>query len=316
MSVEEKNHFQKISTKYIIPLVLLFVSFSIYSYNLEGQTWHGDEIFYNSAGTLYFDLLKDGDLLNPCWNGLEECESYHPLDWGWPVRDGHIRTLIVGFARDLVGDPVEEIYEWSCFLSWHSAKNCWKDEYMPAPSELNSGRILSPLFGSLTVMLAYFIGKSLFNRFTGLSFALILLIYGFWVWNSRAAMTEVYAGFFTLLAILLLIYAVKKRSNINYKYLVLSSLVFGISINTKFNSTELIVLLVAIIIFRKSFGEKLDFRILLKRKELLSTIFIILIFFSGTTMALFVSNPYYYPDPINQLLEMRKGERLGQMIIL
>jgi len=306
---KQHNPFQKISTKYIIPLVLLFASFSIYAYNLEGQTWHGDEIFYNSAGTFYFDLLKEGDLLNPCWNGLEECDSYHPLDWGWPVRDGHVRTLFVGFARDLVGDPVKDPYEWSCFLSWLSASNCWKDEYMPAPSELNSGRILSPLFGSLSVMLVYFIGKSLFNRFTGLSFALTLLIYGFWVWNSRAAMTEVYAGFFTLLAILLLIYAVKTKNNINYKYLILSSLVFGISINTKLNSAELIVLLLAIIVFRKSFGKKLDFRILIKRKELLSTVFIILIFFSGTTMALFVSNPYYYPDPINQLLEMGKGEK-------
>jgi len=289
---------------------LLFASFSIYSYNFEGQTWHGDEILYNAAGTVYLDLLKKGDLLNPCWNALGECDSLHRLDWGWPPRDGHVRSLLVGIGRDLVGDPVKEPYAWSCWGSWLSPqKNCWETEYMPSSSELVSGRILSPLFGSLSVMLAYFIGKSLFNRFTGISFALILLIYSIWVWNSRAAMTEVYAGFFTLLAILLLIYAVKTKNNINFKYLILSSLVFGISINVKLNSAELIVLLVAIIVFRKSFGKKLDFRILRKRKELLNTFFLILIFFSGTTMALFISNPYYYPDPINQLLEMGRGEK-------
>jgi len=307
---KQHNPLQKISTKYLIPLVLLFASFSIYSYNLEGQTWHGDEILYNAAGTVYLDLLKNGDLLNPCWNALGECDSLHRLDWGWPPRDGHIRSLLVGIGRDLVGDPVKDPYAWSCWASWLSPqKNCWKTEYMPSSSELVSGRILSPLFGSLSVMLAYFIGKSLFNRFTGISFALILLIYSIWVWNSRAAMTEVYAGFFTLLAILLLIYAVKTKNNINYKYLIFSSLVFGISINVKLNSAELIVLLVAIIVFRKSFGKKLDFRILRKRKELLNTFFLILIFFSGTTMALFISNPYYYPDPINQLLEMGRGEK-------
>ena len=308
---DSKQHkpLEKISTKYIIPLILIFASFSIYSYNLEGQTWHGDETLYNAAGTVYFDLLKNGDLLNPCWNALGECDSLHRLDWGWPPRDGHVRTLLIGFGRDLVGDPVKNTYEWSCYFSWLSPKDCWNKEYTPSPSELVSGRILSPIFGSLSVMLVYFIGKSLFNRFTGLSFALTLLIYGIWVWNSRAAMTEVYAGFFTFLTILLLIYAVKTKSNINYKYLILSSLVFGISINAKLNSAELIVLFLAIIVFRKSFGKKLDFGLLLKRKELFSTIFIILIFFSGTTMALFVSNPYYYPDPINQLLEMGRGEK-------
>jgi len=306
---KQHNPLQKISTKYIIPLVLLFVSFSIYSYNLEGQTWHGDETLYNAAGTVYLDLLKKGDLLNPCWNALGECDSLHRLDWGWPPRDGHVRSLFVGLGRDLVGDPVEKPFEWSCFFSWMSATNCWKEEFTPEPSELVAGRILSPLFGSLTVMLAYFIGKSLFNRFTGLSFALILLIYGLWVWNSRAAMTEVYAGFFTFLAILLMIYAVKTKSNINYKYLILSSIVFGISINVKLNSGELVVLMVALIVFRNSFGKKLDFRLLRKRKELFSSFFLIIIFFSGTTAALFVSNPYYYPDPINQLLEMGRGEK-------
>jgi len=64
----------KQSYNFIIPALLLIGSFSLYSFNLEGQPPHGDELLYLSWGGVFFDSLKEGDFNNPCLKKLADCK--------------------------------------------------------------------------------------------------------------------------------------------------------------------------------------------------------------------------------------------------
>ena len=144
----------------------------------------------------------------------------------------------------------------------------------------------------------------LFNRITGLVFSLVLLFYGLWILFSRLAMTEVFVNFFIIFTIILLIYSFKEKTFVNYKFFILSAIVFGISFNTKPTSIELVFVLLTIMLFRKSFNKKLNFGVILTKKEIQRTLFLLLIFSAITIFTVFLSNPYFYPDPVNQLFDL------------
>jgi len=155
---------------YIIPILLFSFSIVIYSYSLESQPSHLDEIVYLSWGGPYFDIVTEGDFDNPCLKGLADCELLYDPDWpGHNVNYSPIRNFLVGFGYYLTtGDTKGTFYEWSCM--WFP---CWDpNNFFPTPEEFASGRFFSPIFGSLTIVLAFFIGKILFNRTTGLFFFL------------------------------------------------------------------------------------------------------------------------------------------------
>jgi len=42
------------SKPFLIPVILFLLSLTFYSYNLEGQPWHGDEMFFNAGGGSVF----------------------------------------------------------------------------------------------------------------------------------------------------------------------------------------------------------------------------------------------------------------------
>jgi len=318
-SIQKSLLSQNYFSSYLIPILLLVCSFVIYSYNLEGQPWHGDEWIFNAGGIVYFDLIKKGDLLHPCWSGIGKCDELNHYSWEWPYHSGHVRHVLIGFGRDLAGADEGNPFAWSHFWDKGERKDFgiikksgedWKVEGENMTlSDLAAGRLLSPVFGSLTVMLAFFLGKMLFNRLTGLTFSLILLFYGLWILFSRLAMTEVFVNFFILLTLILLIYSFKEKTLVNYKFFIFSAIVFGISLNTKFTSIELAFLLATIILFRKSFNNKLNFHLLKNKKEILKTFFLVFIFSIITISTVFLSNPYYYPDPINQLLDFSEADK-------
>ena len=59
--------------KYLIPLILFVVSYSIYSVNLDQQGIYIDEVFHHGFSIMYYDSIKNGDILNPCITGIGEC---------------------------------------------------------------------------------------------------------------------------------------------------------------------------------------------------------------------------------------------------
>ena len=62
------------SKKFILPLMLFIFSYSLYSYNLDQQGIFIDEVFHHGFSIMYFDSLKNGDILNPCITGIGDCD--------------------------------------------------------------------------------------------------------------------------------------------------------------------------------------------------------------------------------------------------
>jgi len=189
---------------YFIPILLFSCSLVIYSYNLEAQPIYTDEATYLGWGGAYFDLIKEGDFSNQCLRSLAGCELLYDPKWeGVYINYTPIRNFFVGFSQYLTTGEIEgHFYEWSCLGAYNP---CWKPELAPSQEEYSSGRFFSAVFGSLSIVLAFLIGKTLFNRTTGFFFSLILLFHSMWVVHSRIIMSEVYVYFFVLLSIFLLL---------------------------------------------------------------------------------------------------------------
>jgi len=285
---------------FIIPSLLLIGSFSLYSYNLEGQTPHGDELLYLSWGGVYFDLIKEGDLNNPCLKNIADCgELLYAPKGRYEISYTPIRNFLVGFSQYLTtGENKGEFYQWSC--AWYPCFDI--ANYWPSPEELSSGRLFSIIFGSLTIVLIFFIGKILFNRTIGLFASLTLLTFSLWVVNSRLIMSEVYLYFFILLSILFLLKSFKKENKFRILFFILAAISFGLAFNIKTMAFQMILPIAVMILFYSSFNEKLNFRFFKNRKNIIKVISLVLIFFVISTISFLVAFPRYYDDPVNKML--------------
>ena len=133
-------------SRYIIPLVLFLGSLLIYSYNLEGQPRHGDEINYLGWAGNYIHLINNGDLANPCLISIDNCNSlYHIPAHG--ATYSPLRMILIGFPLSLEHQDTGNYYDWSCY--WFS---CYDFHKAPTVEQMTAGRLLSPVFGALTVV--------------------------------------------------------------------------------------------------------------------------------------------------------------------
>jgi len=299
--MQKSLFYQRSFRTYLIPILLLVFSFVMYSYSLEGQPSHLDEIVYLSWGGPYFEIIQEGDFDNPCLKGLTDCELLFDPNWaGYDINYSPLRNFFVGFGYYLTtGEIKGDFYEWSCM--WFP---CWDPNYFPAPEDFSAGRFFSPIFGSLTIVLAFFIGKILFNRTTGLFFSLILLFYSLWLVNSRLIMTEVYLHFFIMLTIFLLLKSFKKENNHRIAYFIFGAISFGIALNIKIFAIEVVIPILVMILFYESFNEKLNFRFFKKKKNVFKAISLVLVFFMITSMTFVATVPKYHDDTLNKVLKI------------
>ncbi len=106
-----------------------------------------------------------------------------------------------------------------------------------------STRIWSPIFGSLSLVLVFYLGKKLYNRYVGFLSALVLGTFTTFCSFARHAMTDVPFVFFIVASLYFFILSEKKEKT--RKYAALSGLFFGLALMTK--QTE--ALLIPLIIF-------------------------------------------------------------------
>lgn len=279
---------------YIIPLVLFIGSFFIYSFNLEGQPWHGDEITYLGWAGNYVQLLKQGDLSNPCLKSLDDCNLLFHLP-AFGLTYSHLRNLFIGFPMVVENKDGGNFYNWSCY--W----DCYNPSKGPTVAEMTAGRLLSPLFGSLTVVISYGIGKVLFNRYVGITFSLLFLFYDLWIWYSRTIMTEVHYIFFSMLSFLLLLYAVR-TGNLKIKYLITGAASFGFALSTKILAVEFSALFLGIIIYGITAKRGTDPT---SKRSVPKIILAISIFFAVSGLSLFLTQPGFYQNPLQQITIMK-----------
>lgn len=294
----------KIKQIYLIAILLFSSSYIIFSFNIQNQGIYIDENFHHTFAMTYFDLVKNGDFTSPCMTGLGECPIIN-LDcigeMQWIGSGGLIKGLLVGFGDYLFSNN-ERIY----YSSVEPCRPIHKHVEVPGvniptQSELAAARLFSPIFGSLGIVIAFLIGKILFNKFVGISFAIVLLFHSLWMLHSRVITSEVYVNFFMILSVFLLLYSINSQKRIKFKFLVLSAITIAIAINTKISILEIIPFLVISIFFRNSLTNKWNLQKLKNKHFILNSFVITSIFLSIIIVTVFITSPYYYPDPLGQL---------------
>jgi len=285
-----KLHFINTYSNYIIPIVLFLGSFLLYSYNLEGQPWHGDEVVYLSWAGNYIHLIKEGDFANPCLVSLDNCHLlYHIPAYG--LTYSPLRNLLIGFPMDVRNEDNGYFDIWACY--WQCSHT-----NLPTVQEFTAGRLLSPLFGSLTIAISFLIGKFFFNKYVGVIFSLLFLFYDLWIWYSRTVMTEVHYVFFSMLSLLLLLYAFK-TGHLKIRYLILSAITFGLAFTSKMLSIEFSCLFLGIILFGIIFKRELGSTF---GKAHVSKICLsVFLFLSITVLSFFLTLPGFYENPLHQI---------------
>jgi outer membrane protein assembly factor BamB len=92
-------------------------------------------------------------------------------------------------------------------------------------------RFWSPVFGALSLILVFYLGKELYNRYVGFMSALVLGTFATFYSFARHAMTDMPLVFFTLASIYFLLLS-EKNKNSN-RYAALSGLFFGLAFMAK-----------------------------------------------------------------------------------
>ena len=289
------SYFLNTKSNYIILIALFSSSFFIYSYNLEGEPWHGDEIVYLAQAGEYVHLIKNGDFDDPCLRSIDNCNYlYHIPAYG--LTYSPLRNILIGFPMDVKSGDVGKFYNWSCY--WQ----CYIPDMGPTVNEMATARLLSPIFGALTVTISFLIGKILFNRNVGIMASLIFLFYDIWLWHSRSIMTEVHYIFFSMLSLLLLRYAFRTE-RVRTKYFIASAIAFGLALTSKMLSIEFSVLFLGIILFNSVFKRQPDST---RNRNIPKTGMLIFSFFAIGILSLFLTEPGFYENPLNQITVMKK----------
>ena len=311
---------QSFYKKFSIPLILFVFSFAIFSYNLEGQGIGIDEWFHYGFAMNFYDLVKEGNFLDECMTGNGDCKTVD-LKCPGPIHrvgsGGLVKGIVVGLGDELFSEN-ERVHYLSPDLPCRPIHLGIEERgvNIPTQEELAAARFFVPIFSALTIVIAFQIGKLLFNKSIGITFAVILLFHSLWFYFSRTVLFEVFLGFFILLTILLTLYSFD-HNKIKYKYLILASVIFALAVNTKPTALEIFPFIIGIILLRDFWNNKIVFSDL-KRKFSKKTIFLVFIFISIFIISLFATFPYYWLDPLGQTLlqiESVKSENYGGLTL-
>ncbi len=297
--------------KFLIPGLLFLISISFLSFNLSEQGPHQDELdFFYAYSVVYFSLIMDGDFFHPCWNGDGECDLLSVtgcnMDDHWVTTHGFVKHVLVGTGIALHGEK-----EWESYAPVPPLCKPHTDPdfgvNVPEKSELGAARFFSPILGSLTVVLAFYIGKFLFNRITGLSFGLLLLFNSLWFAYSRTIMTETYIYFFMILSFFLLLYSFKEQGKIRYSLLISSAVIFGIAFDTKAIVFMFFPMFILTIFLRNSINQKLSkkdfqFKNYFPKSLAISSLYVGILFIS-----IIVTLPFYWIGPIDQIIFQKES---------
>ena len=304
--------FEERKTKqFVIPLLLFLVSFSILSFNLSEQGPHQDELdFFYAYSVVYFNLIKDGDFFHPCWNGDGECKLLSVagcnMDDHWVTTHGLVKHVLVGAGIGLHGEK-----EWESYAPTPPLCKPHTDPIfgvnVPEKSELSAARFFTPILGSLTVVLAFYIGNFLFNRITGLSFALLLLFNSLWFAYSRTIMTETYIYFFMILSFFLLLYSFREKGRIRYPLLISSAVIFGIAFDTKAIVFMFFPLFLLTIFLRNSINEKLSRKTFQIKNYFPKSIAVSSLYTGILIVSIIATLPFYWIGPIDQIIFQKES---------
>jgi len=289
---------------YLICIVFFIIAFSVLEFNLSEQGIFIDEVFHHTFGLLWYDYVIDNDLQNPCITGLGNCEMPIMKCSGVDLRvatGGPIKGTFTGIG-DAIFSESEKIYYGNLEPCRPIHNNiALPGENIPSPDELGSARFFYPIFGSFSVVVGFLIARTLFSNYVGIVFGSVLLFHSLFMLYSRIIQSEIFLIFFILLSVLLILYAFKNQNKTRFKYLILSGITFALAINVKLIAVEIAPLLFIIIFWRGNFNQILSITKIKEKKFIRKSVLLLSIFSIIVFSSVLVTNPYYYPNPIDQL---------------
>jgi len=165
-----------------------------------------------AISTIFFINLGSG----PLWAADEQTYS----QWAYHmVKSGdYVTPYAFGGFAVWIGKP--PLYMWLMSLSYQAF----------GVSNVVT-RLWSPIFGALTLVLVYFLGKKLYNRIVGFASAMVLATFTTFFLFARHAMTDVIFVFFIVASIYF--FVISEQTQKVSGALVLSGLFFGLALLTK-----------------------------------------------------------------------------------
>ena len=289
---------QRLGTKIfvIVPILLFFSAFGIFSYNLDQMPWIGDEVVYfYPAFVNYFELILQGDLFNECWKDKIFCEDPDRLSGlnigkltsqeAWQSLPPLVPILLAGASFNLFGDNDDPAFSYE---------------------NLTAARSVSPILGALIVVFVFYIGKLLFNRFVGFSFALLVLFHGLIIFTSRLIMLEIFVHFLLIFSFLLFVKSISD-GKINLKILLFSALLCSLGLMTKvYEVVALVPIVIILIILRNDFRKKID-KHLIRNRFFTNSLPISLLFCVVVVGVFFIVQPFFWGQPIEQVNWLMEG---------
>ena len=123
-----------------------------------------------------------------------------------------------------------------------------------------AARFWSPVFGALSLVLVFYLGKKLYNSFVGFLSTLVLGTFATFYVFARHAMTDVTFVFFVLVSVYFLLLGEETEGS--RRYLALGGLFFGLAFMTK----QLQALLIPLIVFSYFIATRRGIRFFLSRR--------------------------------------------------
>jgi len=135
-----------------------------------------------------------------------------------------------------------------------------------------SSRFWSAVFGALSLVLVFYLGKKLYNSYVGILSALVLGTFTTFYAFARLAMTDAPLVFFILASVYFFVLS-EKTENTN-RYAALSGLFFGLALMTK----QIAALLIPLIVFSYLIATKRSIRFLFTKRFTLFLVIGLLVF--------------------------------------
>ncbi len=154
---------------------------------------------------------------------------------------------------------------------------------------LTSLRSISVIFGSLTIVIAYFLGRSMYGRIAGAIAAIGVTFDGFQILYSRLLYIEALANALILGSIFLFWEGIVKKRNT--KVAVLGGVVFGLALETKYNAMVAgVAMLLFLLLYSNKFGGKFP------KKQVVAFFSTSVLMFVPVLIDLLVNNanPFYW----------------------
>lgn len=176
--------------------------------------------------------------------------------------------------------------------------------------DLNTLRMISVVFGSLTIPMLYLFGKAMYDKKTGLLSALFLCFSAFHCLRSRIFMFEALTLFFITAFLYFFWVSQRSEGRKSTTYACLAGAIMGLAIDAKYISLFLIPAVLAYVLWTRKFS----FKALLDKRIFLTFIFAFLLFLPlliGLYMAGVGMYPFYY-----QAVERFEGTSLEKITVV